>query len=54
MWCVPLDPTLGISATNVRVLGDIEQRKTLLKIWESTRDGALYAAALSRFCSLSS
>ena len=52
-WCVPLDPTRGISATNVRVLGDIEQRKTLLKIWESTRDGALYAAALSRFGSLS-
>ena len=48
-WCVPVDPLKAISADNVRVLTDLEQRKTLLQLWQCTHDAALYAQALAKF-----
>ena len=48
-WCMPVDPTCALGPTNLKVLADIEQRKTLLKLWESTRDPALYATTLRCF-----
>ena len=48
-FCVPSDPSLPISKDNVRVLTNIEHRKTLLKLWSSTHDRALYAATLLCF-----
>ena len=48
-FCVPDDPSLPISKDNVRVLTNVEQRKTLLKLWSSTHDRALYAATLLCF-----
>ena len=49
MWCVPVDPTQGISPTNVRVLASLEQRKALLLVWECTHRADIYASTLACF-----
>lgn len=51
-FCLPLNPTLPISHTNLVVVASIEQRKTLLRVWGSTRNLELYVATTAHYGSL--
>lgn len=46
---MPLDPILPIGPSNMLVVSSIDERKTLLRLWASTRDCALYASTLRHF-----
>jgi hypothetical protein len=48
-FCMPRDPAQPLAEDNVCVLGSLEHRRTLLRLWETTRDTTLYAAALRCF-----
>ena len=51
-FCMPLNPTLPIGPSNMLVVSSLEERRTLLRLWASTRDVSLYASTLQHFSTL--